>query len=555
MNIKIKKNWLLNLILKNRWLIFLNIYLISPLLYSLGITQNLEGIYDPVILWNFSVSLLFLVWLQLTFKKQLYVHLFIFPIYILVLVDIFLILEFNTRLSAGFIWIVLSNLSESNEFIEFYWKQIFFCFLAFFIFYITSLFKIKNVNNSLSGWKFSLLSTSLIFIAYGSVFVKQYISKKNIYAATMDVVEHDYSIPFGIVSQGAVVYTTLSEKNISLTKRKKFVFNAKKIDDIQKPEVYVLVIGESSRKNNWSLYGYSRNTNPKLSSTNNILTFKDVVTEWPLTQKSIPLILSRVTVSNIASILDEKSLISAFKETGFKTFWLTAQPFDRFAGNINVLSDEANVTKYFARNFDHHLLKPLKDALKTNKDKNKKLLLVVHTKGSHIQYSYRYPKEFEVYSNDKSLSYKHRLINTYDNTILYTDNFLANVIQILKQENLISAMYYISDHGENLIDDERKLLGHNYSNEYDIPIPMLFWYSNEYKENYPLKILNAEKNANKKSSTANTFYSILDMANIHYKNFNYDMSVFSEKFNEKPRLVYNLRTNKIFDFDKIYGNL
>jgi len=541
-------------LLQYRWLLVLNIYLLTPLLYSLGVTNNFEGINDPVVLWNVVCSILVVLFIQSLFKKQIYAHLVLFPIYIVVLIDIFLIFTFKFRLSAGVIWVLLANLNDATEFIETYINQIITIVLLFLLFYIMGLWKIRAIKFS-ANKKPSLIIFGLLVISYGGVFIKQYVfENKGLYSSAMSVMEHDYSTSFGYIAQSIVVYESLKNRDVSLSTRNNYQFNANKSNNTTKSEIYVLIIGESSRRDRWSLYGYNRDTTPHLKNMNNIIAFENVIAEWPLTQKSVPIILSRASATNFNPALAEKSVISAFKEVGFITYWFTTQPFDRFAGNVHILADDSNTVMFFTRKYDEYLVKPTEDAIKKNKVINNKIFIVLHSKGSHFKYSYRYPPKFRKYQDSGDITQKEEINNSYDNSILYTDYFISSVIETIKKENQISALMYVSDHGENLMDDERGLIGHNFSNEYDFPVPMILWYSDKYKKEYPEKIMNAYKNRRIKINTSNVFYSLLDMANINIDGFDKSMSIFSENLTEKPRYVYDQVNNNIFNYDQVYSD-
>ena len=86
-----------------------------------------------------------------------------------------------------------------------------------------------------------------------------------------------------------------------------------------KREIYVLVVGETSRAMEWSLYGYERNTTPRMEGLDGLVHFTDVVTQSNNTHKSVPIILSAASAENYGVIYDEKSIVTAFKEAGFRT--------------------------------------------------------------------------------------------------------------------------------------------------------------------------------------------------------------------------------------------
>jgi hypothetical protein len=103
----------------------------------------------------------------------------------------------------------------------------------------------------------------------------------------------------------------------------------------------------------------------------------------------------------------------------------------------------------------------------------------------------------------------------------------------------VSALLYLSDHGENLKDDERELSGHFHYNKYDLPVPMVFWYSDAWAARYPEKLAAATRNAEAlRLNTQAVFHSLVDMigASVHDPSTE-RLSVFSPMATPPPRLV------------------
>lgn len=99
-------------------------------------------------------------------------------------------------------------------------------------------------------------------------------------------------------------------------------------------EIYVLVIGEASRADSWSLFGYDRETTPRLEKREGVVPFSNVLTQSNATHKSVPIILSPASAANYDSIYVQKSLITAFKEAGFQTWYLSNQVPNPFADRL-----------------------------------------------------------------------------------------------------------------------------------------------------------------------------------------------------------------------------
>jgi glucan phosphoethanolaminetransferase (alkaline phosphatase superfamily) len=318
------------------------------------------------------------------------------------------------------------------------------------------------------------------------------------------------------------------------------------------PQIMVMVIGESSRYDRWSLNGYQRETNSLLKKENNLVSLTNVVTSVSATRLSVPVLVSRKPATqSLKAGFSEKSFLSAFKEAGFKTYWLSNQmSFGQFDTPISVFAKEAEVIQFLnlggftnRSNFDQVLLDPLKIAIN---DPAPKKLIVLHTLGNHWNYSHRYPQDFDkwkpsLFGVDKpahtDLKLKAQLNNSYDNSILYTDWFLSQVIDALKISQQLSAMMYVSDHGQTLYDGSCNLAFHGHNTQFEFHIPALMWYSDSYKSAYPTKVQQLQRNRRAKLSTENVFHSLLDMADIRYPTEQLEWSFLSKKLKRHKRYV------------------
>src|SRR5699024_11121084 len=106
---------------------------------------------------------------------------------------------------------------------------------------------------------------------------------------------------------------------------KNFYFNSKRSRRMDKRQVYVLFIGESSRYDHWSINGYSRKTSPLLNKQSGLISFNNVCAAGGLTELSVPMLLTQATPDNYDLHNREKSIISLFQEAGFHTYWISNQ--------------------------------------------------------------------------------------------------------------------------------------------------------------------------------------------------------------------------------------
>ncbi|RJG14761.1 phosphoethanolamine transferase [Massilia cavernae] len=360
------------------------------------------------------------------------------------------------------------------------------------------------------------------------------------------------SWPFGLLARGVDFYKE-REYLAQLSERStRFRFHARQAKPDAAPEVVVLVLGESSRFDRWSLNGYARDTNPLLRQEANLVALPDVITAVSATRLSVPVIISRKpSMKSLKDGFAEKSFLTAYKEAGFKTYWLSNQiSFGEFDTPISVFAREADVVQFLNlggftnnSNFDEILFDPLRIALS---DAAPKKLIVLHSLGSHWNYGHRYPKAFDkwqpsLHGIDKpvytDLKLKAHLNNSYDSSILYTDWFLAQVIGKLKASGQRTSMVYIADHGQSLYDGSCKLGFHGHNTQYDFHVPAFVWYSDLYRERYPHKVQQLARHRTSRLATENMFHTLLDMADIRYPGERLEWSFVNRAFAEHKRYV------------------
>jgi glucan phosphoethanolaminetransferase (alkaline phosphatase superfamily) len=360
------------------------------------------------------------------------------------------------------------------------------------------------------------------------------------------------SWPFGLVARGVDFYkerrylAELGQRSAS------FHFGAHQQAPDSQPETVVLVLGESSRYDRWSLNGYARDTNPLLRQEANLVALPDVITAVSATRLSVPVIISRKTaMQSLKDGFSEKSFITAYKEAGFKTFWLSNQiSFGQFDTPVSVFAKEADVIEFLNlggftnnSNFDQVLFDPFKNALA---DPARKKLIVVHSLGSHWNYSHRYPKQFDkwqpsLFGIDKPVytdtSIKPQLNNSYDSSILYTDWFLAQLIGKLKQSQQRTSMVYVADHGQTLYDNSCKLAFHGHNTQYEFHVPAFVWYSDQFQARYPGKVEQLGRHSRARLATENMFHTLLDLADIRYGSEKLEWSFLNQQFRQHKRYV------------------
>lgn len=314
------------------------------------------------------------------------------------------------------------------------------------------------------------------------------------------------------------VNTALFYKDKSKSNEKEILLPNATINDNQK-SVVILVIGESARRENFSLYGYKKNTNPLLSKTPNVFHF-DATSCATYTTAGVKCILEHTNTDKLYEILPNYLYRNNVDVIWRTTNWGEPPVHIKDYQNKEALMQNCKGDEC---NYDEVLLTGLKDQILASK-KNK-ILIVLHTSTSHgPTYSKKYPAQFETFKpvcNSVELGNcsQTELINAYDNTIVYTDYILSKVIEDLKQlKEFKSTMMFVSDHGESL--GEKNLYMHgvpiSIAPKEQYEIPFIVWVSDGSKQVKPNKML----------SQNHVFHSVLNFLNIQSPIYNEEMNIF-----------------------------
>lgn len=219
----------------------------------------------------------------------------------------------------------------------------------------------------------------------------------------------------------------------------------------------VFVIGESARRDHMGLYGYARDNTPNLDKEKNLVALQGYSCDTS-TKLSLRCMFVRMggAADNPERTLKEMNVFSLLKSQGFSSDLYSMQSeawfynktkADDYSLRESIASEKRNAGKPID---DMLLIDEMKDSI--GRHPQGKHLIILHTKGSHYLYSDRYPRNFARYQPecmgiDDSCS-TDEMINAYDNTLLYTDNFLEQVLNQMRDKNAI--VFYASDHGESI---------------------------------------------------------------------------------------------------------
>ena len=334
---------------------------------------------------------------------------------------------------------------------------------------------------------------------------------------------------------------------------REFTHNAADTRPDSIPEIYILVVGETTKADNMSLYGYNRPTTPRLDAlrdSSQLLVFTDAITMSNTTHKSVPMILTAAASQNsFDSLYHQKGLINAFCEAGYATVYLSNQR--RNGSFIDYLGSEAEDVEFIkdsvpmtANILDIELVKLLKSQLDIHS--GHKLLVVMHCYGSHFDYRDRCPEsmvQFKPIDYPSAMaSQRNKLVNAYDNTIYYTDYVVSQIINTVEQCNIPAVMLYTSDHGEDIYDDSRGRFLHAspIPTYYHLRVPYVIWASPQWRELHGDKWNTLASHTTQSISTGMvTFHTMLDLAGISANLFKQEDALGNTAFKPSQRLYIN----------------
>ncbi len=331
-----------------------------------------------------------------------------------------------------------------------------------------------------------------------------------------------------------------------------FTYHARRAAKASKREIYVYVIGEASRAANWELYGYERPTNPRLLAMGDrVVVFRNMLTQSNTTHKSVPMILSSVRTNEHDELFRRKGLPALFNEAGFRTWFLSNQSPQ--GAMIDNLARDADSLIYIGNpRYDMQLLDTMKRIVAADTEND--LLFILHCYGSHFSYHQRYPREVAYFLPDDDVAierqHKQKIWNAYDNSIRYTDQFLASMIDYLASLDACSALLYSSDHGEDMLDDERERFLHASPTTtcWQLHIASLAWFSDEYRREFPEQSAAAAGHENAPATTHALFQTIADIARIEGDYLYREASLASPQYDTTLRRCYLNDHNRAVPF-------
>lgn len=303
----------------------------------------------------------------------------------------------------------------------------------------------------------------------------------------------------------------------------------------------VLVVGETARADHFSLNGYSRDTNPLLAKQDGLISMRNMWSCGTETAVSVPCMFSGMGRDNFnrEQAQQRENMLDVLQRAGLAVQWRDNQSGCKGVCD-RVPSEDMRAPKITQgcggeECFDDILLSGLSEQLdKLDRD----TVMVLHMMGSHgPAYYKRYPDRFEVYlpackTSQLDQCSQEDIVNSFDNTLRYTDSVLSRLIDILRQHaaTVDTAMIYLSDHGESLGEHNMYLHGTPYMIAPDAQkhVPMLMWFSDGYRKDFGLDTDCLANQRTQAYSQDNLFHSMLGLLDVQTRVYEASLDMFKQ---------------------------
>jgi heptose-I-phosphate ethanolaminephosphotransferase len=506
-----------------------------PLLVEVTFSEYVrEGEYNSRIGWSFITA--FLITLA---NRRWATALILFPFVAGGMADIGYAYTFGGVFTTATIEAVAyTDSSEAGEFFSAYFSPgLFLLYILHWTVYVAAIYFVRPVHSK--GAKQAIYSMGLLFIVVVS------------YRTTIMSKFHD-TIP-GVLGTLPSYYRGAISLQEEVDIRKKLVAHSNVAVTVNSPfpQTHIFVIGESLTRNHMGVYGYHRETTPYLHSYRNTgLFFTDTISSHAQTQASLRVALTAAGAEQGVEYRNALSAIDIANLAGYKTWWISNQQPQR--ATIASISHQADVPHYISNDYngvevaryDEYMLPVIQKALQ---DPAEKKAIFVHMMGSHAQYKNRFPEHFVHFTDNVVRTYqshpsqtKVSAINDYDNSVLYSDYVIGQMISILEHSDTTAekSLTYFSDHGEEVY-QSANIKGHSPDNitANMLEIPLFIWHSKIANNKYQA----ATQNTDKPFRLDNFFHLAGNIMNIESEVVKDSLSPLSPDYQAPiSREVYNL---------------
>jgi len=314
-------------------------------------------------------------------------------------------------------------------------------------------------------------------------------------------------------------------------------------------ETYIVIIPESLNKKHMGIYGYIRNTTPRLSERSKddgLLLFNNTYSSHLSSMHLTSLSLNEINQYNNMDFNDSLSIMDVLSKANIETYWLTTQSTNSAKHKLmSKILDKAdcyiNIKGMVQNNCNVHeteviLLNEIKTILTQKRNENRVIFIYL---GNHWSYASRYPKtKFNIYSKQLTqgefgtLGYRNSNINHYDNSVYYNDHIIDSILKTLQKEKGVNALLLIPEYAEDVIRNP----GH-FSKKFTYEmtqIPMIAWFSDDYKKVYGDKYNVFAGNIDRLFSNDMLYDTLLGLFDVKTERYNSRYDLASPEYELEP---------------------
>jgi heptose-I-phosphate ethanolaminephosphotransferase len=320
----------------------------------------------------------------------------------------------------------------------------------------------------------------------------------------------------------------------------------------------IVIIGESTTRNHFSLYGYPRETTPKLESMrDDLIVFDDVITP---TAHTIPAVMGALCSEKLKAgeiNCNAATLIDIARGAGYKVSWISNQTqigFDdssivhlgRSADKSIFVNQDVSSAGEADRNvsLDAKVLAPLKSIIANVEETGEMNMVFIHLMGAHFTYEKRYPEEMKMFRDSTALQLSESIkdpqaesiINHYDNAIAYQDELLSEIFSTVKKSSKPALSLYFSDHGEEVYSSKNF---HGHSDDNLTPsmseVPFILSVSDSYRVAQERNVEILKGYSSRPFITSQLTPSLSNLLGIRYRGLKDEKSLFSKTFEPELR--------------------
>ncbi|MGC9552755.1 phosphoethanolamine transferase [Vibrio metoecus] len=530
----------------NQLVLILAVYFALPL--NLPVYEKLAQIFteSAQIHWGFVISIPLFFLFALNFIFQIFSWPYLFKPFFALLLIISSVLSFvgfqyGTIVDRDMLVNVLeTNSSEASSYLTVY-SVLWFVFLGV----LPALWLLLTPIRKETGvWRFlgkkglSMLVSLLAVALIAALYYQNYssVGRNNSSLKKMIIPTHFIYSSVGLVKQR---YFTkpMVYKMIGTDAQQKTI--ATDSPD-QKPTLVFFVLGETARVQNYQYFGYPRDTNAYTQPFQPIF-FKDVASCGTATAISVPCMFSNMTRDNFDRNRadNQDNVLDILQRAGISLLWKENDGGDKgVAKNIPLKELARDKREGLCDGDTCYDIAMLENLDQEIADQNGNRMIFMHIIGSHgPTYFKRYPKEMAVYQPDcpradiENCSVE-QIVNTYDNTIRYTDYVLAQLMTKLEslQKDYNTALIYISDHGESLGENGMFLHGmpYNLAPDYQTQVPLLVWMSQGFSQSKGIDVDCLRSKTHLPYSHGNLFHSLLGVMDVSTEAYETSLDLFSQ---------------------------